>query len=140
MKIQARLRLSSIITLVMMFLIILSFAWSLWDVSKVNQELVLLAKMQRTAFERTLLRDDYFLNGENRARIQWEAKTDQLRILLETAAERFAQTPAIALIEEMQKQFKGTVSIFARVVGLRDRRETSLLPKEGEKRLWVKYW
>jgi two-component system cell cycle sensor histidine kinase/response regulator CckA len=139
MRLKTRLQLNSIMILTLVLLMLLSLAWSLREASQAGRDAALVAEMQKTAFERTVLRDEYLLNQEDRARTQWYAKTEEFTRLLQAAGERFTQTPDKALLEAMQQDFNGTVSIFSRLQELRATGKNvgagALPALEGEKRL-----
>jgi len=110
MKIKHRLRLNTWISLAVVMLMILSLAWSFLEIDRADQNENLIAEMRNTAFERVILRDDYLLYREERAVIQWVAKTETLRGLLKTASERFTTAQDKALLQEAQRNFDATVS------------------------------
>ena len=51
----------------------------------------LVEELRTVAFERIMLRDDFLLHAEERARIQWLAKTEALRRLLDMADQRITE-------------------------------------------------
>jgi PAS domain S-box-containing protein len=110
MKIKTRLRLNTWISLVVAMLTILSLAWSFLEIDRADQNEKLIAEMRNTAFERVILRDEYLLHREERAAIQWMAKSETLRGLMKTASERLTATQDKALLQEAQKNFDATVS------------------------------
>ena len=79
--------------------------------------------MRKTAFERILLRDDYLLYREERAGIQWVAKTETLLGLMKTASERLTATKDKALLQEAQKNFDATFSGFSAILEKDKRKE-----------------
>jgi signal transduction histidine kinase len=68
----------------------------------------LVAEIRNVAFERVMLRDDYLLHGEERAKIQWHAKSETLRRLLDMADRRFTGGPDRDLIRKARKDFDAT--------------------------------
>jgi PAS domain S-box-containing protein len=129
MKIKHRLRLNTWISLAVVMLMILSLAWSFWEIERSDQNQNLVAEIRKTAFERITLRDDYLLHREERAAIQWMAKTETLRGLLITASARVTAAQDKALLQEAQKNFDATVSGFTVIIekGKRER-----LPADGK--------
>src|SRR3972149_5379162 len=91
MKIRKRLNLTTVISVAAVVLILLSLAWSYRDETKANQIMDLVAEIRNVAFERVMLRDDYLLHGEERAKIQWHAKSETLSGLLDIAGQRFTE-------------------------------------------------
>ena len=73
-------------------------------------------EMRKAAFERISLRDDYLLYREERASIQWQAKSETLRGLMETAAERFTGEEDKALLQEARKDFDATLAGFSTIL------------------------
>jgi PAS domain S-box-containing protein len=69
--------------------------------------------MRRVAFDRIALRDDYLLYHEERARTQWNAKTETLRGLFETASRQLTSSDEKPLVAEGQKHFDATFSFFS---------------------------
>jgi PAS domain S-box-containing protein len=114
MKIKTRLKLNSFISLGVLILILLSLAWSFREMSIATRNLDQIAEMRKVAFERIILRDDYLLNQEERARTQWLAKSDALRRLLESASEIFTSSYDQALLKEARGNFDITLASFSK--------------------------
>lgn len=116
MQIKKRLRINNWISLIVAVLIAMSLSWSFWEVYRTNWKENLVNKIQKTAFERIALRDDYLLNREERAGIQWHLKSEALRKLLETAAESFSSAEDKLLLQEARKNFDATFSLFSAIM------------------------
>ena len=116
MQIKKRLRINNWISLIVAVLTAISLSWSFWEVYRTNWNENLVDKMQKTAFERIALRDDYLLNREERAGIQWHLKSEALRRLLETAAENFSSADDKLLLQETRENFDTTFSIFTAII------------------------
>jgi PAS domain S-box-containing protein len=112
MKIKTRLRLNTFISLGVIILILFSFVWSLQEVSRASRNLDLVAQMRRVVFDRVILRDDYLLYQEDRARIQWNAKSETLKELFKAASKIFTDSQDKALLEVAQEQFNATLKSF----------------------------
>ena len=108
MKIRKRLNLNTVISVAAVVLILLSLAWSYQEETKANQNMDLVAEIRNVAFERVMLRDDYLLHGEERAKIQWHAKSETLRRLLDIADQRFTGRTDRDLLRIAQKDFDAT--------------------------------
>lgn len=115
MKIKTKLTLNSLISVGVIIIIILSLALSFWMNEKADRDVNLVLKMRNIAFERITLRDDYFLHREERANIQWQARTEAFRKLMETAAERFSNAEDKALLQDVRKNFDATRSGFSAI-------------------------
>ena len=116
MRIRTRLRLNTIISLGVLALVLLSIAWSFRELSKSTRDMDLVEEMRVVAFERTALRDDYLLYQEERARIQWHAKSETLRGLFETASKQLISSEEQALVVEARKDFDSTFSSFSQFI------------------------
>ena len=113
MKIKTRLRLNTFISLGILILILLSFAWSFREMFKATRNMDLVNEMRKIAFERIVLRDDYLLHKEERARIQWLAKSEILRRLFESASHEFTGSEDLALLKEARGFFDITFTSFS---------------------------
>ena len=113
MKIKTRLRLNTYISMGVLALVLLSIAWSFRELSKSNRDIDLVEQMRIVAFERIALRDDYLLYQEERARIQWYAKSEILRELFETASKQLTSSEDKALLVDARKDFDATFSSFS---------------------------
>lgn len=122
MKIRTRLRLNSAISIGAIILMTLSLTWSYWEVAGADQTTDLVSEIRKTAYERTALRQEYVLNNEDRAKVQWLAKTEDLSKLIETARGRFTNKSDQQLIADIQKNFNETISIFSQIAENRDRK------------------
>ena len=108
MKIKKRLNLNTVISIAAVVLILLSLAWSYQEDSKANRNMNLVEEIRNVAFERILLRDDFLLHGEERAKIQWHAKSETLRRMLDMADQRFTGGTDRDLLRKARKDFDAT--------------------------------
>ncbi|MDO9559740.1 MAG: ATP-binding protein [Syntrophales bacterium] len=92
MKIKTRLRLNAWISLVAVMLMILLLAWSFREMDRADRNERMVTQMRKIAFERIVSRDDYLLYREERARVQWQVKSETLRGLLFGAFQRLHAT------------------------------------------------
>jgi signal transduction histidine kinase len=113
MKIKTRLRLNTYISLCVLALVILSIAWSFRELSNSDRDIDLVEQMRIVAFQRTALRDDYLLYQEERAKIQWYAKSETLRELFETASRQLTRSEDKVLLAEARKDFDATLANFS---------------------------
>lgn len=116
MKIKTKLKLNVWISLLITALISISLFWSFWEVYETNRNEKLIYEMKNTAFQRIVLRDDYLLNREERARIQWHLKSEALLKLLETAAKSFSSAEDKRLLQEARNNFDITFSFFSTII------------------------
>jgi len=116
MKIKTRLKLNTWFSLGVVILMLLSLGWSFWEADRADQNVLLVGEIEKAAFERIILRDDWLLNREDRARTQWYAKTETLRQLLASAARRFTSKEAKELLQAAQNDFEATASLLTTVL------------------------
>jgi PAS domain S-box-containing protein len=142
MRVKTRLRLNTLVILVIMCLMVLSLAWSFREVKRADRDETLAAEMQRITNERVVLRDDYLLRKEERARAQWKAKTEDFRVLLKQAEKGFAGIHDRTPLKEIRKEFEGDSFLFSRLIEYHSQDkeagvEAAQVPEE-EKRLLSK--
>ncbi len=141
MQIRRRLQLNSAVVLAIMLVIVASLFWYRREAVRLDAALSLVAEMEKTALERTLLRDAYLAHRSERARLQWQAKTDRFESLLTKAEGLFTGEQEKDIIEEMRRAFGETTLIFGKLVDIGredDEREAkSVLSSEAEKRLFT---
>jgi signal transduction histidine kinase len=125
MTIKTRLRLNTVISLGVVILILFSLIWSFNDVSRASRNLALVDNMQQVSFERIIVRDDYLLYREARARTQWNVKSETLRRLLASASEIFTGSHDQALLKEAQRNFNATFTSFTMFMGRHKKEEGS---------------
>ncbi len=123
MQIKKRLRLNTWISLGAIVLMLFTLGWSFWEVYRADRNVLLTDEMRKVATERTFTRDDYLLNRNERAKVQWYAKSEIFRALLESAIERFTGTEDRALLQEAQKNFDATFSLFSAILEEHKRKE-----------------
>ena len=124
MKIKNRLNLNTIISIGAVALIILSLAWSYSEDLKVNKNVDLVEELRTVAFERIVLRDDYLLHAEERAKIQWHSKSEAMRRLLDTADQRITNSDDRKLLREARKDFDATFTSFSEFMGNHKNKES----------------
>ena len=93
-----------------------SLVWSFWEIDRTDRNEILVGEMRKAAFERILLRDEYLLYQEERAGIQWHARSETLRGLLESGLEHFTSKKEKALLQDARKDFDATVSGFSTIL------------------------
>ena len=123
MKIRTRLNLNNWISLGMIIILLAAVVWSLFESSRIFRNLELINELRKVATERVMLRDDYLLYREERAKIQWQAKSETLRGLLDMAEARFAQREDKALLKEARQAFEATFTSFSAFLEKHKRRE-----------------
>ncbi len=112
MKIKTRLRLNAFISVGVVILIIITLLWSFLDMARANNNIELVNELQKVSFERMIIRDDYLLNREERAIVQWNANSRNLGKLLESASEVFTGSSEQAVLKQARLNFDATIRIF----------------------------
>jgi hypothetical protein len=115
-KIKERLKLNTWFSLGAVILMLLSLGWSFWEADQTDQNVLLMHETEKAVFVRIMLRDDWLLNREDRARNQWQAKTETLRKLLESASQRFTGKEAKDLLKDAREDFEASSSLFSIVL------------------------
>ena len=123
MKIITRLKLNTWLSLGLLVLMLISVVWSLEAEYRANRNLALLRQIEGAAYDRVILRDDWILYREERAKMQWYDKTEILRKLLETASQRFKSKETRELLQETINNFNATHSLLAIVLEKHQRKE-----------------
>jgi len=90
-KINKMLKISTWVSLCEVSMMIV-FAWLFLEAYWSGQKMFLADEMKKTVFERVFLRDDHLINPSERVRTRWYAKSETLRVLLESFSERFTDT------------------------------------------------
>ncbi len=121
MRIGDRLRLNTRIILSVMGLMAIFLTWSFWELNKADRNERLVTEMQKTAYERVVLRDEYLMRKQERARVQWNAKTEGFQKILEEAKGRFTEPRDKRTLEGIQKNCDETVLIFSQLTGYREK-------------------
>lgn len=112
MLIRKRLQLSAGIICI---LLVLLLAFSLLEIHEeriADRKDDLAGAILRNIYERTFLRDEFLVHHADRAYIQWTAKTEELRVLLETAPSIFTTPHEQSLINRLRGNFDATVTLF----------------------------
>lgn len=110
MKIISRLKLNTSISLGIVILMLLTLVWSIWEVRRTAQNVYLTHEMGKIALERIILRDDWLLNREDRAIIQWSRKTENLRQLFKSASSKLSNREALDILQKAKNDFEATAS------------------------------
>lgn len=123
MKIRTRLKLNTLISVGTFIIMLVALAWSFFDSSRTYRDLTMIDELQKVAAERVMLRDDYLLHREERAKIQWQVKSETIRGLLDMADARFAHREDKALLKEARKAFEATFTSFTKFLDEHKRKE-----------------
>ena len=116
MKITARLKTSSYISIGVIILMIPALIWSNLEIKKTERNDLLVNAIQSAVFDRTILRDQYLLFREERTKKELAVKTDTLGILLQQAELQLVDQTSQRLVAEMKLLFNDVTTIFSRIV------------------------
>ncbi|MBA4372369.1 MAG: hypothetical protein C0402_05855 [Thermodesulfovibrio sp.] len=131
MRIKTRLRLNTIISLSTVILILLSLSLSFRAIFIADRDMDLVDEMRKVSFERILLRDEYFLYQEVRAKTQWQSKSEVLLNFFALADTRFDQEEDKALLQDARKDFNATFSQMSKVMESHAKQDTGLHKSPG---------
>lgn len=138
MKIKTRLRINTMIAFALVFIVGVFFMQFRQLALQTDQHLNLSEEMGKTAFQRTILRDEYLANQSERAKQQWEVKTEHFRHLLEQAEREYLKPSDKKILEDVRKAFGETIPIFYKIVEINTQEKNSQqqsLFYEGQRRL-----
>ncbi|GAW67847.1 histidine kinase [Geoanaerobacter pelophilus] len=118
MTFAERMKISSI-----MFFALLVFGaallfWSSEELNSARQNDVLSDDIQTVVFERATLRDEYFLYGLERARVQWFDLNRDAEDLIRRGDERFHTQKERQVLEKVRVDFSESVLVSQRLVEL----------------------
>ena len=100
------------------------------DTSNIADELV------SSVYQRSEFRNDYMQSTNERARVQWFAKHEQIGLLLKSASKEFKNAEAQTILERMAKDQESIGQLFSRIVENREKpRPDAGLSQEIEDRL-----
>jgi PAS domain S-box-containing protein len=116
MKITTRLKLNTVLAAGAILLMLISTAWSIREIHQAERKMWLANDMRKAALERIVLRDEYLLHREERARVQWLAKSEKLKAMWVTASGLFNEKEEKDLFGEVRQNFEATVSLFSVVM------------------------
>jgi PAS domain S-box-containing protein len=115
MKIITRLKINTWVAWVFLAIFLISLLWYAGKTYQANQNLILVREIERAALDRVMLRDDWMLYRQERAKIQWYKETETLRKLLETASQQFKSEKAQEILQEAKSNFNATESLLISV-------------------------
>ncbi len=116
MKIKTLLNVSSYISIGVTLIMISFFFWVSYQTKRLDEDRALAGAIRNNIYERIIIRDEYFINRENRPRRQWRDKSTKIKKLLETASKRLNFKEDRAILEDMIKDYDDTVDIFNTII------------------------
>jgi PAS domain S-box-containing protein len=137
MRIKTRLRLNMWLSLSVIIFLVFCIVWLLRETDRADRDVALTNELRKAAFDRVMLRDDWLLNREDRARSQWFEKTQTLKALLESASQRFTDKEVRDILQNVWNDFEATASLFSPILekykgdGLVERRRLAFTEEES---------
>ena len=139
MKIKTKLYISLYLSVCTMLVVMMALYWSYRKHNKADENEGLVVEIQKAIFERTILRDEYILYQEGRAKSEWQKKSEYAGRLMDLASKRFKDDMSKAILDEMHRNYDNTVAIFSKIVENRERKDLNdkekALSSEYEDRL-----
>jgi PAS domain S-box-containing protein len=135
MKIKTKLYISLYLSVCTMLVVMMALYWSYRKHNKADENEGLVVEIQKAIFERTILRDEYILYHEERAKSEWQKKSEYAGRLMDLASKRFKDDMSKAILDEMHGNYDNTVAVFSKIVENRERKDLN----EKEKALSSEY-
>jgi len=119
MRLQTRFRIFTWASLGAVLVVSLALAWAYQAARHSSQNDDLARSLLQQTFEQGLLRDEYLLLLEPRAKVQWESKTAALSRLLAHAAAEFDLEPDRRVVDDMAGLLGQSTALFDEITGAR---------------------
>ena len=138
MRIQKKIRIQALVSLLIAFFISLVLVKELYDLNEANNSAKIAGNIIRSSLERVSLRNDYLRSNRERAKEQSFNKNIQISKLLKSASEHFHSVEDKKIIGKMIESQDSQNEIFLAIVANREKnlnRSLTGLPLEVEERL-----
>jgi two-component sensor histidine kinase/HAMP domain-containing protein len=112
MRISSRLSLANIIILGVLGIMILAVLWTSQEAKNAYRDELLIIEIDRTFNQMSVLRDEYLLRQEERARIQWSAKTEHIKKLLEQSEKQMTDIHEQIILDEIRRNLDLNIFLF----------------------------
>ena len=116
MKFADRLKIISVMSFILLLFVVALLVWSSSELKRAEHNDVLADDIQTIIFERATIRDEYYLHGVERARLQWFAMNQEAEQLLRRGREQLNEREEQHLFERVQADFDQSVLISRRLV------------------------
>ena len=121
MKFVHRLKISSLLSFGLLAVLMPLLFWSLGEMKTAEENDNLADDLQATLFKRATLCDEFFLHGEERARVQGLAVNEDLGNMLRNGRAKFTGREERLALLEMQSSFDEAAQIYLRFAELQRR-------------------
>ena len=139
MRVSTKLKSISYILVTALIMLLSAVIWLLILTKSSNSDLRLVDEIQTNFFERTSLRDQYFLYHEELIRIRWEENKKHSDSLLRQARFQLRDKESLQYVDELVRDIDDTAALFARIVAnsnaLKSARSNREILEELDKRL-----
>ncbi len=139
MRVATKLNAISSAMIVALAILVPVLGWSLAESTSARRDLMLTDEIESNFFERTSLRDQYFLHREDRTRRQWDENRQVSDRLLRQAKGQFQQKDEQQIVERLRNNIEDSATIFHRLVANNEELKTALgknqVREELDKRL-----
>lgn len=139
MQVKKRLQINIAFSIITAFIIALMLTLALSGVNRAREQSELVGDILSSSLERNSFRNDYLRTGNERARLQWVAKSEQISRLLKSALDKFNNSEDTKNINELIANNESTMQLFSEIVKNRVSAKSGLvsseLAQEIEKRL-----
>jgi signal transduction histidine kinase len=125
MRLRTRLRATIGVSVVAVLAMSGVVGWSLQRSNRASSAADIATSLQRDVLERIMLRDEFLLYREARARRQWEEKTSHLLEALGQARSVFRDPTERRIVAEMENGVEGTRAAFHALAAMPDERTLS---------------
>jgi PAS domain S-box-containing protein len=140
MKIKTKLSINLYLFVCTIFVVTMALYWTYQEHKKADENERLVVEIQKSIFERTILRDEYMQYQEERAKIQWQKQTEYIGKSMDLASQRFKDDMSKAILDEMRRDYESTVTLFSKIVENKERKhlneEEKVLSREHENKLF----
>jgi nitrate/nitrite-specific signal transduction histidine kinase len=121
MRINKRLWINALISLLIAITVGFTLALSLYQLNKANNLSLISSNIITRSFERVSLRNDYIQTNSERAKQQWFAKSQQIGELLKSAPEYFQRNEDKKIIAKLVESHESSLQIFSALVANREK-------------------
>ncbi|WP_459817068.1 ATP-binding protein [Geotalea toluenoxydans] len=130
MQVKRKLQLAAIASAMAGLMVISMLLVALYHVDRAIKQSHIAGEIVNEAFERSTFREDYLRIGNERAKIQWFAKHEQLGRLLRTAAGTFKDSNDTRTIGKMIHTHESSGRLFSAVVENREKKNANEKPDD----------
>lgn len=116
MTFARRLKVSALLSLTLLLVVASLLAWTSRELHVAGQKHVLADQIQAVVFQRATQRDEYFLYGVERARLQWFSLTEKTSRLVDKGRREFAEQSSREAMERVMRELAESQLISRRLV------------------------